>query len=79
MTKITLLLLLGDESKKIGIWDQIQQPWTEKYILETKTMVQVTEAMAKQFENSGQIDTAAQLRKLIEGVKEANKKYRIEW
>jgi len=79
MTKITLLLLLGDESKKIGIWDQIEQVWTENYILEIKTMVQVTEAIAKQLENSGEIDRAADLRKGIIGMKEANKKYNIEW
>jgi hypothetical protein len=79
MTKITLLLLIHDASKRMGVWDKIQQQWTEKYILETKTQVRIAEAMAKQFEDDGQMDIAANLRKGIEGIKEANKKYRIEW
>lgn len=79
MTKITLLLLVKDESKKLGIWNEIQPQWTEKYILENKALVQVMEAIAKQCENTGQESKVADIRKGIEGVKEANKEYTIDW
>ena len=79
MTKITLLLLVENESKKLGIWNQLQPQWTEKYILEAKTLVQVMEAIVKQYENNGQESIAADLRRKIEGMKEANKEYSIDW
>lgn len=79
MTKITLLLLVKDESKKLGIWSQLQPQWTEKYILETKTQVQVMEAIAKQCENTGQESKVVDIRKRIEDLKEANKEYAIDW
>lgn len=79
MTKITLLLLVKDESKKLGIWNQLQPQWTEKYILETKTQVQVMEAIAKQCENTGQESKAVDIRKRIEDLKEANKEYAFDW
>jgi len=61
MTKITLLLIIERESKKLGVWNQLQQIWTQKYILETKTYVQILEAIIKQCENSGQKDKAMEL------------------
>ncbi|TES84315.1 MAG: hypothetical protein E3J92_01605 [Dehalococcoidia bacterium] len=77
--KISLLLLVHDESKKLGIWDQIQPQWTEKYILEAKTQDQIMEAMAKEYENTGQESRAAEIRKNIEDAKEANKKLGIDY
>jgi hypothetical protein len=79
MTKITLLLLVHDESKNLGIWNQIEPQWTEKYIQENKSMVQVMEAIAKQHEDTGQESKAAEIRKNIQDVKESNKKYAIDW
>ena len=79
MTKITLLLLVKSESPKLGIWNQLQPQWTEKYILETKTYVQVMEEMAKQCDNTGQETKAVDIRKKIKGVKETNKEYAIDW
>lgn len=79
MVKITLLLLVKDESKKLGIWNEIQPQWTEKYIQETKTQVQIMEGIAKQCEDTGQETKAVDIRKKIEGVKETNKEYAINW
>jgi len=79
MTKITLLLIVKSESEKLGIWDQIQPQWTEKYIQETKNQVQVMEAIAKQCEDTGQESKAVDIRKKIEDMKEANKEYVIDW
>jgi len=79
MTKITLLLLIENESKKLGIWNQLQPQWTEKYILEAKNLVQVMEAIAEQCENTGQESMVADIRKNIEGFKETNKEYAIDW
>jgi hypothetical protein len=62
MTKITLLLLVESESKKLNIWDRIQPRWTEKYIAEIKAYVQIIDAIVKQCENSGQGDKAIDLR-----------------
>jgi hypothetical protein len=73
-TKITLLLLVHDESKKLGIWNQLQPQWTEKYILENKILVRIEEAIAKQYEDTGQGSRAADLRKAAEHIKEAVKK-----
>jgi hypothetical protein len=79
VTKISLLLLVADESKKLGIWNQLQPQWTEKYILETKTYVQEMEAIAKGCENAGHESMAADIRKKIKGIKETNKNYAIDW
>ena len=78
-TKITLLLLVHDESKKLGVWNQLQPQWTEKYILENKILVRIEETIAKQLEDTGQGSKAADLRKGIEHIKEANKQYAIDW
>jgi hypothetical protein len=53
MTKISLLLPVESESKKLGIWNQLQPQWTEKYILETKILVRIEEAIAKQLDEKG--------------------------
>lgn len=79
MTKITLLLIIERESKKLGIWNQLQQIWTQKYILETKTYVRILEAIAKQCENSGQKYKAMELFNSIKLIKEANMQYSIDW
>jgi hypothetical protein len=47
MTKVVLLLLVESESKKMGVWNQLEPPWTEKYILETKKYVQIIEKIIK--------------------------------
>jgi len=82
-TKITLLRLVYDESKKLGIWNQIEPQWTEKYILENKILIRITEHMAKQLEDAGQGSEAADLRKDVEGIKEAVKELtgnqNIDW
>jgi hypothetical protein len=79
ITKVILLLLVESESKKLGIWNQIQPQWTERYIFETKTYVEIIETIAKQCENTGQKEKAAELRNSIKLIKEANKQYTIEW
>lgn len=78
-TKITLLLLVKDESEKLGIWNQIQPQWTEKYIRETKGQVQLMEAIAKQCVETGQESKAADIRNGIKKLKESNKAYAIDW
>jgi hypothetical protein len=79
MTKITLLLIIERESKKLGIWNQLQQIWTQKYILETKTYVHILEAIVKQCENSDQKDKALSISNSIKLIKEANVQYTIDW
>jgi hypothetical protein len=79
MTKITMLLLIERESQKLGIWHQLQQQWIEKYIMDTKMYVRILEAIAKQCENYGQKDKAAELFKSIKLIKEANIQYAIDW
>ena len=71
MTKISLLLLVESESKKLGIWNQLQPQWTEKYILESKIQVRIIEHVAEQLEVTGQGSRAADLRKAAERIKEA--------
>lgn len=82
-TKITLLLLVHDESKKLGIWNQIEPQWTEKYILENKILVRIEEHMAEQLEVTGQGSSAADLRKAVEHIKETVKELtgnqEIDW
>lgn len=79
MTKITLLLLVKDESKKLDMWDEIQPQWTDNYILENKALVQAMEVIAQQSENTGQESKVADIRKGIEDIKESNKEYAIDW
>ena len=79
MTKITLLLLIKSESQKLDIWNQLQQAWTKKYIMETKMYVRILEAIAKQCENSGQKDKARELFNSIKLIKESNEQYAINW
>ena len=79
MTKITLLLIIESESQKLDIWNQLQQIWTQKYILETKTYVQILEAIIMQCENSGQKDKTMELFNSIKLIKEANMQYAIDW
>ena len=78
-TKIYLLLLVGDESKKLGIWKELERQWTEKYIAQNKELVQDMEGIARHCENNGQEADAANLRKGIERIKEINKEYSIDW
>ena len=82
-TKISLLLLVHDESKKLGIWNQLQPQWTEKYILENMILVRIEEGIAKQLEDTGQGSRAADLRKGIKRIKEAAKELtgnqEIDW
>lgn len=79
MTKITLLLLVKSESEKLGIWNRIQPEWTEEFIQENKSMVQVMEALAKHYEDSGQEEKAIDIRRKIEHIEETDKKYGIGW
>jgi hypothetical protein len=79
MAKITLLLIIERESQKLGIWNQLEQMWTEKYQTETKMYIQILEAIMTQCENSGQEDKAINLRNSIELIKESNRQYAIVW
>ena len=79
MAKITLLLIIERESQKLGIWNQLEQMWTEKYQTETKMYIQILEAIMTQCQNSGQEDKAINLRNSIELIKEANRQYAIVW
>ena len=79
MTKVTLLLVVESESKKLGIWHEMQSLWTEKYTQETKKYVQIIEMIAKQCENTRQRDKVEDLRKSINLIKEANTQYSIDW
>ncbi len=79
LAKITLLLIVKNESKKLGIWNQIQPQWIEKYIEQIKGQVQIMEATAKRCEDTGQESEAVDIRKKIEDLKEANKEYAIDW
>ena len=79
MTKITLLLLIESKSKKLDIWNPLQQAWTKKYIIETKMYVRILDAIIKQCENTGQKDKVVDLRKTVKLIKEANVQYAIDW
>ena len=79
MTKITLLLLIESESKKLDIWNPLQQAWTKKYIIETKMYVRILDAIIKQCDNTGQKDKVVDLRKTVKLIKEANVQYTIDW
>ena len=79
MTKISLLLIVKNESQKLNIWDQVQSRWMEKYTGETKAYIQILEAIMMQCENSGQEDKAINLRNSIELIKESNRQYAIVW
>ena len=79
MTKITLLLIVQSESKKAGIWNNLQTEWTEEYLWETKRFVRILDAIIKQCENCGQQDRAAALRNSISQIKDANTQYAINW
>ena len=79
MTKVSLLLLVESESKKMEIWNQLHQYWTEKYVLETKRYVQIIEKIIKQCENTPEENKIADLRKSIKLIKEANTQYSIDW
>jgi hypothetical protein len=79
MTKITLLLLVESESRKLGIWSELQAQWTAQYIRETKRYVQILEAIAKQCENAGEGNKAKELQNSINLIKDANKQYAIQW
>ncbi|MFA5366887.1 MAG: hypothetical protein WC333_03320 [Dehalococcoidia bacterium] len=79
MTKYTLMLIVTSESKKLGVWSQIQKPWTEKYISEIKGLVEACEILAKSYEVSGHKTQAGDLRNKIKSLKEANKEYKIAW
>ena len=79
MTKITLLLLVESESRKLGIWSELQSQWTAQYIRETKRYVQILEAIAKQCENAGEENKVKELQNSINLIKDANKQYAIQW
>jgi hypothetical protein len=79
MTKITLLLLVESESRKLGIWSELQSQWTAQYIRETKRYVQILEAIAKQCEKTGEGNKAIELRNSINLIKDANRQYAIQW
>jgi hypothetical protein len=79
MTKITLMLLIETESRKLGIWDELESEWTPKYIQETKKYVQILEAIAKQCQNSGAENKANELQNGINLIKDTNRQYAIQW
>jgi hypothetical protein len=67
------------ESKKIGVWNQLEPHWTEKYFLETKRYVQIIEKIIKQCKNTPEENKIADLNKSIKLIKEANTQYSIDW
>ena len=79
MTKITLLLLVESESRKLGIWSELQSQWTAQYIRETKRYVQILEAIVKQCEKAGEGNKVKELQNSINLIKDANKQYAIQW
>jgi hypothetical protein len=79
MTKISLLLIVKNESQKLNIWDQIQSRWTAKYILETKAYIRLLEAVIQQCENTSYQDRVPALRQSIDLIKESNRQYQINW
>ena len=79
MTKITLLLLVESESRKLGIWSELQAQWTARYIRETKRYVQILEAIVKQCEKAGEGNKVKELQNSINLIKDANKQYAIQW
>ena len=79
MTKITLLLLIETESRKLGIWSELQSLWTAQYMRETKQYVKILEAIAKQCENSGAENKANELQNSINLIKDTNRQYAIQW
>jgi len=79
VTKITLLLIVKSECEKLGIWNKIQPQWTEEFIQENKSVVQIWEALAKRCEDNGQESEAADIRKKIDDIKEKNNEYGIDW
>ncbi len=79
MTKITLLLLVETESRKLGFWSELQSQWMAQYIRETKRYVQILEAIAKQCENSGAENKASELQSSINLIKDNNRQYAIQW
>jgi hypothetical protein len=79
MTKITLLVLVKNESQKSGIWDELQAQWTAQYIRETKRYVQILEAIVQQCENTGKENKAKELRDSIILIKDTNRQYAIQW
>jgi len=79
LTKITLLLMVKDESQKLGIWNQLSPQWIEEYKQQIKAEVRIMEATAKQCADTGQESKAVDIRKKIEDLKETNKEYAIDW
>ena len=79
MTKITLLLLVESEARKLGIWSELQSQWTTQYIRETKRYVQILEAIAKQCEKTGEGNKVKELQSSINLIKDANRQYAIQW
>jgi hypothetical protein len=79
MTKITLLLLVESEARKLGIWSELQSQWTAQYIRETKRYVQILEAIVKQCEKAGEGNKVKELQNSINLIKDANKQYAIQW
>jgi hypothetical protein len=73
VTKITLLLLVKDESQKLGIWNKIRPQWTGEFTKENESVIQVWEALAKQCEDSGQKSQGVDIRKKIEDHKERSR------
>jgi hypothetical protein len=79
LTKITLLLLIESESKKLGIWHELHPRWLEKYQMEVKTYVRILEGIIRQCENSAYAGKVPELRHSIELIKDSNRQYAINW
>lgn len=79
MTKITLLLLIKNESSKLGIWNELQSQWQEQYIRETKRYVQILEAIRAQCENMRENDKAKEIKNSIKLIQKTNIQYEINW
>jgi hypothetical protein len=47
-TLVSLLIVVKEESKKLGIWNKIKQEWKEKYKKETDLFIRYVEMMIEQ-------------------------------
>lgn len=77
-TKVALLLIVKSECEKLGIWSMIQPQWTEAFMQENESVVQIWEALAKRCENNGRESEAVDIRKKIEDLRKTYKQHGID-
>jgi hypothetical protein len=50
-TLVQLLIFVQEESKKLGIWSEVEQQWKKKFTKETDGFIQIVEMMLKNSKN----------------------------